>query len=114
MTWPQVLLLKKIARHGEASLGELAKASHLSQATITGIVDRLEHRDLIQKRRGRSDRRRILVKLTPAANRMLKNHPELLRAHFADAFKTLPRSEQQGILKSLQRLETLMEDRPAK
>ena len=47
LTLPQLTTLRKAAELGNASAGALAGAVHLSQPTLTGILDRLERRSLI-------------------------------------------------------------------
>jgi DNA-binding MarR family transcriptional regulator len=110
LTGPQLAFLRRIHSDGEVSVGELAEASNLSQATITGVADRLERRGLIRKQRSESDRRRVLVRLTPAAARMFQTNPELLRHRVADALQSLSRSEQDLIMNVLARIERLMRE----
>jgi DNA-binding MarR family transcriptional regulator len=52
-------------RGGSIAAGELAEAMHLSSGAITTLVDRLERAGYAQRRRDESDRRRVLVELTP-------------------------------------------------
>jgi len=57
LTGPQLVLLKEIGRGEPLTLGELAKRSSLSNATVTGVIDRLERRGLAIRVRGPRDRR---------------------------------------------------------
>jgi DNA-binding MarR family transcriptional regulator len=43
---------------------EMAAAAHSSRATMTGIVDNLERKDLVTREPNPDDRRSLLVKLT--------------------------------------------------
>lgn len=56
---------------GPMSAGELARATNLSSAATTTLLDRLEGRGLIQRQRDTRDRRRIVVELTPEAGRQI-------------------------------------------
>ena len=52
-------------QRGAMGAGELAEAMHLSSGAITTLVDRLERAGYAQRRRDKSDRRRVLVEVAP-------------------------------------------------
>lgn len=108
LTGPQLVVLQEIAKHGEITPGRLAQAVSLSQATVSGILERLKKRGLIARRRSQSDRRRVLVKSTGMAIHMLETGPPVMQISFVEAFKNLQDWEQTMILSSLQRLVSLV------
>jgi DNA-binding MarR family transcriptional regulator len=109
LTGPQLVVLQEISKHDEITPGCLAEAVSLSQATVTGILDRLEKRGLIARRRSETDRRRVLVSITVQADHMLDTGPPIMQLSFVDAFKGLQNWEQTMILSALQRLVALMD-----
>ena len=111
LTGPQLQLLKELGRQDDRCLGDVARALHLSQATITGIVDRLEAKELVVRTRDLSDKRRIRVVLTPTGHTLLESAPSVLQEHFTAAFEGLAVWEKHQILASLQRVVALMEAR---
>ena len=48
---------------GKLTAGELAKATGLTTASITGVVDRLEQAGFVRRERDAQDRRRVLIHL---------------------------------------------------
>jgi len=108
-TGPQLVVLQEISRHEEVTPGNLAKAVSLSQATVTGILDRLESRGLITRRRSETDRRSVLVSTSPGAVHMLETGPPIMQVSFVEAFRRLEDWEQTQILSALQRLVSLMD-----
>jgi DNA-binding MarR family transcriptional regulator len=54
-------------QHGSMSAGDLAEASRLTTGAITAVIDRLERAGLAGRVPDPSDRRRVLVELTPKA-----------------------------------------------
>lgn len=54
-------------QHGSMSAGDLAEASRLSTGAITAVIDRLDRAGLAHRVPDPSDRRRVLVELTPKA-----------------------------------------------
>ncbi len=111
LTGPQLQLLKELGRRDDRSLGEVARALHLSQATITGIVDRLEAKELLERARDPADKRRVRVVLTGRGRQLLESAPSVLQEHFTNALQGLADWEQHQILASLQRVVSLMEAR---
>lgn len=109
LTGPQLVVLKELVDTSPRSVSELAAAVNLSLATVTGILDRLERKEMIVRVRDSEDRRRVLVSLTPAARDVLAGAPPLLQEHFTERFAALPDWQQSQILSSLQRIVALME-----
>lgn len=108
LTGPQLTVLRELHTKGSCPISQLSKQVHLSNATVTGILDRLEKRDLIRRVRDSRDRRKIFINITVEAEKLLQNAPSLLQDDFLDAFDQIPRSEQMEILSSLEKLSSMM------
>lgn len=109
LTGPQLVILKEISQSSEITASDLSRAISLSQATVTGILDRLEKKGLIERKRSIRDRRRSLVEITPAGNLLLENAPPQMQESFILQFNELQSWEQHMILSSLNRLVTMMD-----
>lgn len=48
---------------GHMTAGELARATGLTTASITGVADRLEEAGFVRRERDASDRRRVVIRL---------------------------------------------------
>ncbi len=59
--WDAVRLL---GRQGECMMRELAEACGVALSTMTGVIDRLVHKGLVQRRHSAEDRRVVLISLT--------------------------------------------------
>jgi DNA-binding MarR family transcriptional regulator len=57
-------LLAELARNGPAPQRELAAATAQHPAAVSRLVDEMESQGLIRRRRGRRDRRQIIVAIT--------------------------------------------------
>jgi DNA-binding MarR family transcriptional regulator len=51
---------------GQMTAGELARATGLTTASITGVIDRLEQSGFVRRERDATDRRRVLVRMETA------------------------------------------------
>ncbi len=109
LTGPQLAILQELSRQGNISTGELAKAISLSQATVTGILERLEKKGLVERTRSDNDRRRVIVNVTEDCIRLLEKAPSQLQESFVNTFHELEEWEQSMILSSLQRIVSMMD-----
>jgi MarR family transcriptional regulator, organic hydroperoxide resistance regulator len=67
VTGPQRLVLRLVSRQRDMSPGDLARTIHLHPSTLTGILQRLVDRGLLERRTDRSDQRRALLRVLPGA-----------------------------------------------
>ena len=58
--------------YGEVTAGELGELISLDSATLTGLLDRLEAMDLVERQAKLDDRRAVLVRLTEAGESLAK------------------------------------------
>jgi DNA-binding MarR family transcriptional regulator len=105
---PQLLCLRQLAEHGPMLSGTLAAAVSLSPATVSGILDRLEQRGLIERRRQQDDKRRILIALSPAGLDVVREAPPPLQESFLFKLRALPESQQAQIDRTLKKLVAMM------
>jgi DNA-binding MarR family transcriptional regulator len=108
LTVPQLLVLRKVVEEGETAIGHVAEGVSLSQATVTTIVDRLEAAGLLVRRRGETDRRKVLIAATETGRTVVARNPTILQEEFTEAFSKLENWEQTQILSSLQHVAAMM------
>ena len=78
---------------GPKSAGELSRGTGLSSAATTALIDRLERKGFVQRVRDSTDRRRVLVELSPeGAARVGEFYGPLVRQG-AVLFKDVPAEE---------------------
>ena len=109
MTAPQILLMQAIQRLEGATIGELASEISLSQATVTSILDRLEKRELVYRKRSTEDKRKVHAYLTDTGAEVLRDAPSPLQDQFANQFSRLQAWEQTMIISALQRVAQMMD-----
>lgn len=67
-----VLILLDTA--GALAAGRIAEAMGITTGAVTGLIDRLERAGYVQRTRHESDRRQVLIELTPARREQLEAH----------------------------------------
>ena len=108
LTGPQLIFLKAVAKSEEIAVGEIARAISLSQATVTGILERMVKRGLVSRQRSDRDKRRVLIRITPAGEEILAQAPPLMQGSFLRQLDHLEDWEQAMILSALQRIVGMM------
>jgi len=115
LTAPQLLTMRALVRLEPVTVTALAAAVSVSQATMTGILDRLEQQELLSRTRDRDDRRSTLVNSTQAGQLFLAGAPSILQDRFRSELAQLEAWEQTAMLAALQHIAAMMgaDDLPA-
>ncbi len=71
------LVLKHLGEGAARSAADLCRLNRYDTGAMTRILDRLEHKGLVRRERGREDRRVVILRLAPAGRALL---PRLLAA----------------------------------
>ncbi len=87
-----LLAIRGLPPGAEPTVSELAERLQIRHHSVVELIDRLERRQLVTRRRDEADRRKVLIELTPESERLLHSlalahrqelesaGPELLRA----------------------------------
>ena len=75
------LVLGLLRDHGPMSPSELGERLIVTRATVTGVLDSLERRGYVRRSANPSDRRSLLVELTPDGRRVLQELRILIHHH---------------------------------
>jgi len=109
LTWPQLATLRAAELLGDCCVGTLARAVHLGQPTLTGIVQRLERAGYVERAPHEQDGRSVKISITPLGRNLLRNAPSLLQDHFHTELSKLKDWERFQTLASLQRIAEMMD-----
>jgi DNA-binding MarR family transcriptional regulator len=109
LTWPQLATLWAVDRLGACSISTLARAIHLGQSTLTGIVQRLERAEYVTRTPDEADRRSVRISVTPSGQETLRRSPSLLQDRFRSELAKLKDWERLQMLASLKRIAEMMD-----
>jgi DNA-binding MarR family transcriptional regulator len=108
LTTSQLVVLEELAARGETTATDLARSLSVSAPTMTGILNRLQVRGLVRRRRSDVDRRRTPVSITSAARSLLRSAPTPLPPRFHDRLERASGQTQQRVVRELERIAALM------
>lgn len=96
----QAIVMRLLAEPRQ--MGELAEAMHCDNSNITGIVDRLEERGLVERQSAEYDRRVKLIALTPDGMH-LREELNVRMAEPPEALTALSEDDQNALREILRR-----------
>ncbi|GAB3463468.1 MarR family transcriptional regulator [Azotobacter salinestris] len=107
LTPMQLLILGVLADETRLTASALSRRVSLTAATLSGLLDRLEERGLLQRQRDEQDRRRQWLVLAEAGRTLLEEAPPLLPPEFRLRFAALPEWERHALTAALLRVAEL-------
>ncbi len=97
----QLWILHEIAKEPEIGVTELSERLSIHQSTCSQLVDKLVVANLVNKERNKEDQRRVGLRLTEAAEKILQNAPGPAEGILPEALQALPENVLISLDKSL-------------
>ena len=100
LTPPQFYVLATIGYAGSLPFGEIGAKMMVTVSNLTGIVDRLEQKKLVVRKRNEADRRVVHVTLTDKGTNLYKSTIPLFERSISEIFSSLdlPRQKELSAL----------------
>ncbi|MBI4620976.1 MAG: MarR family transcriptional regulator [Desulfobacterales bacterium] len=93
--------------NGPLLSSQIAKHMMVKSSTVTGVVDRLENKGLVERLRNSHDRRMITIQLTEAGKKLAENAPPPIQQRV----KNLTEVKKDQIVASLNMLTSMLDVR---
>jgi DNA-binding MarR family transcriptional regulator len=71
----EMIALGNLAAEGPSTPTQMARRPQLATASVTALIDRLEHLGLVARRRHRTDRRKVVVDLSETGHNAARTGP---------------------------------------
>ena len=108
LTGPQLWALKILANTSPMRVSELARQMFLRPATVVGILDRLEAKGLVTRKRCKEDRRAIDLELSDLGREVVAKAPEVAQVMLLKGLAALPDQEFNEVRKGMQQMVRLL------
>ena len=105
----QINCLLALYENGPLPPSQIAKHVMVNSSTVTGIIDRLEKKDLVKRLRISQDRRVITIELTKNGKKLAENAPPPIQQKIIDGLNKLSPEEIDKIALTLKRLTDLLD-----
>jgi DNA-binding MarR family transcriptional regulator len=113
LSLPQYHLLEALRDEDELTVGVLAEAAGVAPPTATRMLDCLARDGFIERRHSETDRRAVLVSLTPAGRTAVEAAHDQVSAWRRRVFEALEPAEREHAAALLARLSEVMEEQIA-
>lgn len=111
LTPPQFDIVVTLGNNPGMSFKELGSRTLITKGTLTGVVDRLEARGLVERQASETDGRSTRVRLTAEGERVFREVFEPHLAFLAPAFESLPECGRKELERRLRQLREALEKR---
>ena len=109
LTASQLLLLQTLEDEGECTATTIATRMGITQATTTSLVQKLESKGLVARKRGDTDRRKVWLTLSESGKQKLADAPDSLQELFSQRFEKLEDWEQMMLMANLERVASMLD-----
>ena len=109
LTRAQSQVLKNLLSHGSMSSANLSRKLYMTPPNMTGIIDRLEKKGLVERIRNRGDRRVVLITLTESGRDLSIRLPDSFEKKLVTGLMELPLEQIRMLSKAMSQILQLME-----
>lgn len=113
VSFPQFFLLGHMATKASLSMTEIAEKMNHSTAAATGLVDRLENLNYVQRTHAPNDRRKVLVKITKKGLALVERIRLDIVQNLSEIMATLTPSEQTAWLQIYEKIFSYCQNKPS-
>jgi len=104
----QWLIVRNLMENEKRTIGELSSALMVTNATISGHVDKLVKKTVVKRTRSEDDRRIVYVEIEKDFAVKLKCEHHGMKGSFDDLFSDLTKEQEKKILEGLTILEEVL------
>jgi DNA-binding MarR family transcriptional regulator len=113
LTGPQSLVLRMLIKKGSLSSADLSRQMYVTPSNITGIIDRLEKKGLVERIRKPGDRRVALITLTQSGQELGKTIPDPIEKKFVNQLADLETDHLQILAMAMNQILNLIDTKEA-
>jgi DNA-binding MarR family transcriptional regulator len=110
LTSSQSAALRMLFKTGPLSSAELSRRLHVTPSNMTGVIDRLEKKRLVDRVPDRADRRIALITLTEVGLKLGRDLPDPIENKLASRLDNLDPEEIREYRLAIERILDLIED----
>jgi len=104
ITFSQYSVLLALARNGPMQMSKLGEQMLVAPANVTGLVDRMEKKGYVRRKRSEKDRRLYVIESTEKGSRIFKSISGRFRQYAGSIGSTLTRAELDSAIVALRKV----------
>lgn len=107
LTVPQANVVFTLGNTDGMTCKDIGDWTHITKGTLTGVIDRLEQKGLVERWAVEGDGRKTIVALTKAGEKVFKKEYPRHVAYLKDRFDQLSANDRSQAIKSLQKVRAI-------
>lgn len=109
LTAAQFRVLQIVAEKGQCTATSISQQMRITQATVTSLVDKLVHQEMLVRERSQTDWRQTNIVVTEKGRQAIADAPDPLQQRFVRKFSAMEDWEQAALIASLERVATMLD-----
>ena len=109
LTGPQSIVMRLLFNNGSMSSADLSRMMYVTPSNMTGIIDRLEKKDLVKRVRKQGDRRVTLIVLTDKGKLLSERLPDPIENKFINQLADLKNEQVQILAMAMRKILNLID-----
>ena len=109
LTGPQSIVMRLLFNNGSMSSADLSRMMYVTPSNMTGIIDRLEKKDLVKRVRKQGDRRVTLIVLTDTGKLLSERLPDPIENKFINQLADLKNEQVQILAMAMRQILNLID-----
>jgi len=110
VTESQILVMRVLNHYGDMKVSDISRKLDLSNSTVSGIIDRLVEKKIVERRRSEKDRRIVMISLAEEYLQPVKRHLIAFAQKMRRVLSTTTEEDLDFILEGLEKLRTILEE----
>ena len=109
LTGPQSVVLRHLYHNGSMSSADLSRLMYVTPSNMTGIIDRLERKNLVRRAGKQGDRRVALIVLTDAGSALSEGIPDPIEKKFINQLSDLENDQVRLLAQAMKQILNLLD-----
>jgi DNA-binding MarR family transcriptional regulator len=109
LTAPQGMLIGILVHQKNIKISDLSEKLGLSNSTVSGIIDRLENQNMVERTRSSEDRRVVYVNITENFRKNFHDHFKKTEEIFQNILSKATEEELNKIMEGMETLQKVIE-----
>jgi DNA-binding MarR family transcriptional regulator len=110
VTQSQILVMRVLNHYGDMKVSDISRKLDLSNSTVSGIIDRLVEKKIVERKRSEKDRRIVMISLAEEYQQPVKKPLIAFAQKMRRALSTATEEDLDFILEGLEKLRTILEE----
>jgi DNA-binding MarR family transcriptional regulator len=110
VTESQILVMRVLNHYGDMKVSDISRKLDLSNSTVSGIIDRLVEKKIVERKRSEKDRRIVMISLAEEYRQPVRKHLNAFAQKMRRVLSTTTEEDLDFILEGLEKLRTILEE----